>query len=63
MINEFISQLRKVGGSVVITIPKPVLEKYGLNEKTYVSCVISEADDKPLLYKLLKGEIKDEGTT
>ena len=56
MINEFISQLRKVGGSVVITIPKPVLEKYGLNEKTFVSCVISEADDKPLLYKLLKEE-------
>ena len=63
MINEFISQLRKVGGSIVITIPKPVLEKYGLNEKTYVSCLISEAEDKPLLYKLLKGEIKDERTT
>jgi len=60
MINEFISQLRKVGGSVVITIPKPVLEKYGLNEKTFVSCIISEADDKPLLYKLLKEENKDE---
>ena len=56
MINEFISQLRKVGGSIVITIPKPVLEKYKLNEKTFVSCVISEADDKPLLYKLLKEE-------
>ena len=55
MINEFVSQLRKVGGSIVITIPKPVLEKYGLDEKTYVSCVISEAGDKPLLYKLLKG--------
>ena len=63
MINEFISQLRKVGGSVIITIPKPVLEKYGLKEKTFVSCVISEADDKPLLYKLLKEEIKDERAT
>ena len=30
MINELISQLRKVGGSVVITISKPVLERYGL---------------------------------
>ncbi|MFH1333195.1 MAG: hypothetical protein ABIH53_03095 [archaeon] len=54
MINEFIAQLRKVGNSVVITIPKPVLEKYSLKEKTFVSCIISEASDNPLLYKLLK---------
>jgi len=58
MINEFVAQLRKVGNSIVVTIPKPVLEKYGLDEKIFVSCIISEADDKPLMYKLLKGEIK-----
>ncbi len=53
MINEFVTQLRKVGNSVIITVPKPVLDKYKLKEKDFVSCIISKAEDNPLLYKIL----------
>lgn len=60
MFNEFVAQLRKVGNSIVITIPKPVLDKYNLNETDYIQCLISEAQDKPLLYRLLKDEVQDE---
>jgi len=60
MFNEFVAKLREVGNSIVITIPKPVLEKYGLKEKDYVQCLISEAQDKPLLYRLLKDEVQDK---
>lgn len=52
MLKEFTAQLREVGNSIVITIPKPILELYHLTEKNFVTCAITEKDS--LICEVLK---------
>ena len=54
-----IQQIRKVGNSFVITVPKDVVEQNGWHEGTQVAVELTEMETRPVLRPEIKAIIDD----
>lgn len=54
-----IQQIRKVGNSYVVTVPKELVERNGWHEGTQVAVELTEMETRPVLRPEIKAIIDD----